>query len=614
MYQTLRRTAARVLKSPRDQILLAGMLAYLLSLEAVGRQVPSGALVDLFLFTALLVGGVFLAHTHMRQPVAWIAWGTRRFRRVVRNLRLHTFRIGWDLRRQPAVPRRTPPLLLVLVGGCELLTLGALIWILWQPIPARELIGGVSSVGFAAAQFVLWCSLLLVIVVILLAGPALLRDLYVFRQVASRRRRRRPIHRGWFFALFITLCVAGMSMRPVSVAVLILAGSFLVGGASIWLPPRREFDLIWQPRGRAVVYSMSWRTCVSLLNSVSILVCLLLLFLSVGRDAVGLPGREAGSASVSHTLGTLASWVAATGAIVVLWPMTILELMTKRRDPSVPAPTRVRVRGPLTRDERKRIRHALQQRGWSVGFGASKRSATEVSVQISREPESTTADSGWPRTVSPDEFADEKFLWSIARRDQIQRRRVFLRRLESILKQARRRRYEQSSGFWIAPQYWFVLGLTRDTGDHGREEEQTSLLDVIPPLYHQAFPLPVRQHFHEICRALEIDLMFLEDGVQWRGLRRVLRMMFEHYDVHGGTRRIEELHFTGLPRVRVIIHEFELGAAWERGQYPEPDFEDLARARVLHVFRDRGEEEVPRETPRDWDRLPSPVPAGSTSP
>lgn len=614
MYQILRRTAVRVLKSPRDQILLAGMLAYLVSLEAVGRQVPPGALVDLFLFTALLVGGAFLTHAHLRMPVAWIAWGARRFRRFVHKLRPYTYRTGWDLRQQPPIPRRVPPLLLALVGGCELLTVGALIWILWQPMSARHLIGGISRVGFAAAQFVLWCALLFVIVGILLAGPGLLRDLYVFRQAAARREGQRRVDRRWFSLLFVTLCVVGMLLQPVSTAVLIVAGSFLVVNVSIWLPPRREFEFIWQPHGRAIVFSMSWRTNVSLLNSASILACLLLLLLAVGPEAVGLPGAVAASVSVTHTLGILASWVAAIGAVFFLWPMTMLELMTKRCDPSNPVPTHVRVLGRLTRDQRQQIRDALQPRGWSVGFGASKASPTEVPVQISSEMASTTADCGWPRSVSLEGIADEGLHGAIARRDEIQRRRAFLRTLESMLKQARRRRYEQSSGFWIAPQYWFVLGLTRDTGDRGRDEEQTQLLEVIPPLYHQAFPLSSRQHFHEVCRALEIDLIFLEDGVQWRGLRRVLRMMFEHYDVHGGAGRIEELHFTGVPRVRVIIHEFELGAEWERSKYPEPDFEDLARARVLHVFRDRGEEEVPQETPLDWDRLPSPAPVGATSP
>jgi hypothetical protein len=609
MYQILRTTVGRWLHSPRDQVLLAATLTYLLVLETIGRQVQGPvAVVDLFLCAALAVGGAWLLAAHGRSPISWVSGVTRGFQRLYLGALKHTFRIGLDLRRSPAIPRRVPPLLLLSVAGCEFLTLCALAWDLWQPIPARDLVGSVSRVGFAAAQFVLWSALLFVICGVLFAAPALMRDLYVCRQMTIPRERRRRIQSGWFFVLFVTLSMAGISLLPVSAATLILAGSFLAGNLGIWLPPRREFDFIWQPRGRAVVYSMSWRTYVSLLNSTSILFCLVLMLLSVGPAAVVLAEPAEDLLSVTRALGTVASWIVAVGAVVILWPMAIMELIMKWRDPAVPCPTRVRVDGELAHTERQRIRDILHRQGWVVRFGGRERSVLDVPVTVRNDASDAI---GWPRTVSLDEFNDEGLLWSIARRDQIQKRRVFLRTLQSILKQARRRRYEKSTGFWIAPHYWFILGLTRDTAERSADEDQTTLLEVIPPLYHQAFPRAVRRHFLEVCRGVEIDLIFLEDGVQWHELRRVLRMLFEHYDVHGGRRRIEELHFRGVPRVRVIIHEFELGADWQRGQYPEPDFEDLARARVLHVFRDRGDEEVPLETPLDWDRMPSPVPAGS---
>ena len=64
--------------------------------------------------------------------------------------------------------------------------------------------------------------------------------------------------------------------------------------------------------------------------------------------------------------------------------------------------------------------------------------------------------------------------------------------------------------------------------------------------------------------------------------------MLELYDVHGGKRRAEELHFRGLPKVKVMIHEYEPGNPFRSDAYPEPKFDDLSRVRVLHVFRDRG--------------------------
>ena len=41
--------------------------------------------------------------------------------------------------------------------------------------------------------------------------------------------------------------------------------------------------------------------------------------------------------------------------------------------------------------------------------------------------------------------------------------------------------------------------------------------------------------------------------------------------------------------------------------YPEPRFEDLGRARILHVFRDRGEHEELIENPFDFSSSPVPL-------
>jgi hypothetical protein len=209
--------------------------------------------------------------------------------------------------------------------------------------------------------------------------------------------------------------------------------------------------------------------------------------------------------------------------------------------------------------------------------------------------------------LSTEELRSSSAAHTIARRDEIQRRRVLLRTLRGMLYRARGRACREGFGYWIAPQYWFVAWMTRDTGERRFSREGTIILDGFPPPYHRAFPRPVRQHWHAISRALQADLIFLEDGVNFRSLRRVLRMMFEQYDIHGGRQRIEEHHFTGVPHVRVVIHEFQLGRPWERGNYPEPDYEDLGRARILHIFRDRGEAEEPLETPENFDYTPAPV-------
>jgi len=164
-----------------------------------------------------------------------------------------------------------------------------------------------------------------------------------------------------------------------------------------------------------------------------------------------------------------------------------------------------------------------------------------------------------------------------------------MRGLERMLKRARRRRYAAGTGFWIAPHHWFVAGLTRDEDENEIVEDATIADAMIGEPYHVALPLAARRHAHEVFSGLEVDLMFVEDGVTWKDLRRVLRRAFDHFDGKKG--RVDELAFRGIPRIRVILHKFEIGGQLGRARYPEPDYEDLGRARVLHVFKDRGGDE-----------------------
>jgi hypothetical protein len=74
---------------------------------------------------------------------------------------------------------------------------------------------------------------------------------------------------------------------------------------------------------------------------------------------------------------------------------------------------------------------------------------------------------------------------------------------------------------------------------------------------------------------LDLDLIFVEDGVKGPEVQQVFDELFEG----------------AIPGVRVMIHEFELDTPLLRQDYPEPDYDGLGRARLLHVFRDRGGED-----------------------
>ena len=85
----------------------------------------------------------------------------------------------------------------------------------------------------------------------------------------------------------------------------------------------------------------------------------------------------------------------------------------------------------------------------------------------------------------------------------------------------------------------------------------------------------------------------------------MLRVLFEVYDVHAGRRPAEEIDFRGLPGTRVLIYDFQFDEPFRSEVYPEPKYDYLGRARILHVFRDRGEQEESLETPYDFSRTPA---------
>jgi hypothetical protein len=195
----------------------------------------------------------------------------------------------------------------------------------------------------------------------------------------------------------------------------------------------------------------------------------------------------------------------------------------------------------------------------------------------------------------------------LARRDEIQKRRRLVAGLEHLFKSTARHRYRYGSGFWLAPHYWFVPGVTRDMPEEDRELGDGALLTgIVGPPYHRVLPRPVRHHIYRILRAVQIDLIFVEDGISFKRFVRVLRMLFEIFDVHGGRRRADEVHFHGLPGTRVLIHEFVLHEPFRSELYPEPEYENLGRARILHIFRDRGGHEEPLEMPGDFSHMPVP--------
>jgi len=167
-----------------------------------------------------------------------------------------------------------------------------------------------------------------------------------------------------------------------------------------------------------------------------------------------------------------------------------------------------------------------------------------------------------------------------------------------LLASASERRFEAGQGYWIAPHWWFVTHLTRDTD----EDDSWS----VGPPYHRVMPLSARRHLYRVLRALEIDLIFVEDDLAFGRVESVFTTLFDIYDLFAGS-RAEERHFDGVPGVRVVIHDFNMERPFKVDDYPQVDYDEIGRARILHVFKDRGGGEDTTGVPFDLDSLIQPA-------
>jgi hypothetical protein len=293
----------------------------------------------------------------------------------------------------------------------------------------------------------------------------------------------------------------------------------------------------------------------------------------------------------------------APGALTVLLAQMVLG---RYYDPARPARPVARLRGVPT-STRPLIGDLFRRQAWNIRFAGN--GPLEVPLELVETKLPTTNDEPhWPLPVTVAELESDAGVWErLRRRDEIQSRRKVVAGLERLFKLAASRPSRGGNGYWVAPHLWFIAGLMRDGDDEPDLADNTILSRTAGPPYHRVLPRAARHHMYRILRALKVDLIFVEDGVGFRRLRKVLRVLFETYDVHGGRRAAEEVDFRGLPGTRVLIHDFQFDEPFKSEVYPEPKYDYLGRARILHVFRDRGEQEEPLENPFDFERTPAPA-------
>ena len=580
------------------------LIAVVLTVEILGRRGTSDLHdgVAMALMITLLVGGYVLMG---KKALAWAKPMHSLLETALGRLRARKFEIGIDLRHAPPVRAETPELIRDLVVVLAGLAIALVAVAVYGDLGLRSITTKVIYIGHLVGLFVLWTALLFTVGTSILLPAACIHDALACRHVGQlgRPRRKEYLFIGGYFA--IVLLMGALLPIWVPAALCGLALSLFVG--TMWRRSTPSVTLLWRGRHTPGVRSMEWRDYETACALIVSLAFINLLLLSLGGAAIGLGSTDSTTLPVTTTLGSLAAWLggtalAAGGLFASGWITT-----QRSRDPGRPCPTTIHVRGESL--DHKRLIKLLAPQGWRTRFAPTDPEPDDVRIElVDQMPPLGNRKRQWPLTVSLKGLEVPELLHLIGRRDEIQRRRILMRGMEKLFKQAARREFSRGQGYWIAPHYWYISGMTRDVDeDQSDLGEGTVISGVIGPSYHRVLPRSARQHLHTILRSLEVDLIFLEDGVGFRGFRQVLRLLFELYDVHGGRQRLEDRYLHSVPGLRAILHEYQLGNPLRKKGYPEPDYETLGRARILHIFKDRGEHEELVEDPVAGRDVPVPV-------
>ncbi|MGL6094957.1 MAG: hypothetical protein ACRC7O_04020, partial [Fimbriiglobus sp.] len=308
------------------------------------------------------------------------------------------------------------------------------------------------------------------------------------------------------------------------------------------------------------------------------------------------------SMPLTSILGVSAAWLI-PGAVGFA---AVKALAGLRADPARRTPPTLHVRGadPVSVSKAAELAGAW---GWLTRTTPDAVRTDDVAVEIVLQEQSRADEfePGWPLRVSVEDLADGRVKSRLARRDEIQLRRRVFRGIRTVFKLAFGERGRRGGGYWFAAHWWFVDAIGREEPARGTADDSQR---PVGPGFADAFGPRPRQHLHAVFRAVAVDMVYIEDGVNLKAIERVLRALFELYDVHGGKRIAEDHHFRGVPKVCVMIHEYAPGTKFRTAPgYKEPGFDDLSRARVLHVFKDRGGEKAEIEFPYDSSWEPAPA-------
>jgi hypothetical protein len=571
---------------------------FLFGLEVAGRYAVND-FHDGLLGFALVATGLAVAARHRRSPLGWVRglgnWG----RKLGEWLGALRYDHGIDLRGTPPVPRRTPPAVWLLAAA--LVAWGGLAAGAWAAFPTGWRTAGTHSsyILYLALLMLLWAALLALIIVGVFVPVAVI-DKWLKRWLGDTDRRGAELAAVVGYAVLVSAVAWVVPPAPVLGACLVVA----LGAWLVYLPKGKDgAAVLWRSGPEKPVYAIPVRRVLSLVTLLAALLVFDILLTAGGGRLFG-PSRTDDTMPATTLFGTFAAWLV-PGLLIVVG---LRLLAARRNDPARRTDPTAHVGGTDPAAVR-RAGAAIRAWGWQVRTTPAPRQPGQIGVTVvgQEQSEATEFDPRWPLKVSPADLEAGAVKQRLDRRDEIQVRRQLFRGLQKMFKRASAFKGPAGGGFWLAPHWWFVDGIGREDADANPEDSAPPL---VGPPYHRAIPTRARQHAHALLRATHVDMIFVEDGVTFKNLERVLRVLAELYDVHGGKRKAEDLHFRGLPKVKVMIHDYEPGNPFRSDAYPEPKFDDLSRVRVLHVFRDRGGHEERVEPPFDFSWTPAPALTG----
>ncbi|MFV1988920.1 MAG: hypothetical protein ACC682_16740 [Gemmatimonadota bacterium] len=576
-------------------VLSLSWIGAIIAAEILGRRSPSdvwdalgvGVLVTL---TVLTIVQVENGTSRMAGRLRRLSWRVRR----------HAFgwwpEMGIDFRGSPSVPRGFPGSLLLATVVAAAVATAALASRSLLPGPARALALSVSPTLYFLGLAVGWATLLTVLGVAAFSTWRDLNDHLLNSRLTSGRRD------GVAFAVglaWLGSIAALVSFVPLWLAWVFYAAVGVGGACTAWAVDRHErIRIVWRAK-RTEPERLFFGGAAIRWDALTM--AFLLPAMTVPWTGVGWDGRLAGSMPITLGLGTAATWAGALAFLSYILHGAVRMLSLARHDPSKREPIPLMIEGDAELPEAvtdRLTRHGFRCVAASaadtsdrklrvprpvVRVSVSKEARERGLIRLDREAEFLRFA---PRVrVSPEALASVETLAELRRLDNSLLRDRLLGGLRDLLGLAAQRRFANGTGFWLVPHIWFARGLTRDSDDPDYHS--------IGPPYHKTFSPRERQHLHALLKGLEVDLIFAEDSAPVDAIDSVFERLFDVYDVLG-PRRVEERDFVGIRRVRVILHDFTLGEPFRRPGYLEPSYDEVGRARILHIMIDRGggEEEL----------------------